>query len=125
MAQEAKEVMDYKLVIAVRDDLKMSAGKIAVQVAHAAVECVLETKRLKPRWFMEWKRSNSKKVVVKVKDEEALVDLKKRAEEQGLIAILITDAGLTEVPPGTKTAIGIGPAPSSYVDKLTGSLPLL
>ncbi|RLF37713.1 MAG: peptidyl-tRNA hydrolase, partial [Thermoplasmata archaeon] len=28
-------------------------------------------------------------------------------------------------PPGTRTVIGIGPAPSSFIDKLTGSLPLL
>ena len=117
--------IDYKMVIVVREDIDMSAGKIAVQVAHAAVECVLETKRVKPRWFRKWKEGNSKKVVVKVKDEDALIDLKKKAEEMGIVASLIADAGLTEVPPGTITVLGIGPAPSSYIDKLTGCLPLL
>ena len=113
------------MVIAVREDLGMSVGKLAVQVAHAAVECALEAKKKKPSWFKKWKNGNSKKVVVKVKGEEDLIDLKRKAEEMGLVANLISDAGLTEVPPGTRTVIGIGPAPSSFIDKLTGSLPLL
>ncbi|HIP66930.1 MAG TPA: peptidyl-tRNA hydrolase, partial [Candidatus Nanopusillus sp.] len=36
--------MKYKLVVLVRRDLKISCGKLAVQVAHAAVECVLSSK---------------------------------------------------------------------------------
>ncbi|HTY52155.1 MAG TPA: aminoacyl-tRNA hydrolase, partial [Methanomicrobiales archaeon] len=78
----------------------MSCGKISAQAAHAAVgayeRCDRETRE---RWLHE----GQKKVVLKVKDEQALLELKTIAETLGIAAALIEDAGLTEVPPGTTT----------------------
>ncbi|HDO19649.1 MAG TPA: peptidyl-tRNA hydrolase [Thermoplasmatales archaeon] len=116
---------DYKMVIVTREDLKLSPGKLAVQVAHAAVECALETKKTKPKWFKKWKESGSKKVVVRVEGLKEMHDLRDLAERLGMIAIIIKDAGLTEIPPGTETVLGIGPAPSNTIDRVTGSLPLM
>jgi PTH2 family peptidyl-tRNA hydrolase len=48
-----------------------------------------------------------------------------RAEALDIVAVTIEDRGLTEVPPGTVTALGLGPDLSSKLDKVTGSLPLL
>ncbi|MDG6225318.1 MAG: peptidyl-tRNA hydrolase Pth2 [Candidatus Thermoplasmatota archaeon] len=120
-----KEQFQNKLVIAVRSDLKLSPGKLAVQVAHASVSCALETKSKKGRWFKDWYREGQKKVVVKVADKEALFELLAFASELGIIASLIKDAGLTEIDPGTVTCLGIGPAPVVEIDKVTGALPLL
>ncbi len=116
---------DYKMVIVVRDDLKLSSGKLAVQVAHAAVECSFTSKRKKPKWFKMWKEQGAKKVVVRANSLDDLRELKDKAEGLGLVAEIIKDAGLTEVPPGTETVLGIGPGPSNIIDKITGNLPLL
>jgi len=35
------------------------------------------------------------------------------------------DAGHTEIPSGTKTVLGLGPAPNNLIDQVTGDLPLL
>lgn len=119
-----KGEMEYKMVIVIRDDLKMSGGKLAAQVAHAAVTCALESKAKKAKWFSEWYREGQRKVVLKAKDIEQLRSLKDMAAKAGLPFSLVTDAGLTELPPNTTTCLGIGPAPDSALDPITGSLPL-
>jgi peptidyl-tRNA hydrolase, PTH2 family len=115
----------YKLVVAVRRDLEMGKGKIAVQVAHAAVTVAEETRKHHPDWWKEWFHEGQAKVVVKVNSESKLVTLRKSAQELGLASAIIHDSGLTQVEPGTATCVGIGPAPSELVDKITGELPLL
>lgn len=117
--------MKYKMVIAVRDDLKLSCGKIAAQASHAAVSCALEAKKSKTKWFNCWRIEGAKKVVVKVEDLEELMYLERMAKSKKLIACTITDAGLTEVLPNTITCVGIGPAPNEYIDPVTGNLTLL
>ena len=116
---------EYKMVIVIRSDLTLSTGKLAVQVSHAAVACTLLTKKNKPVWFSKWQREGAKKVVVKVETLEDFFPLKEKAEELGIITNLITDAGHTEIPEGTETVLGIGPAPSSLIDQVTGDLFLL
>ena len=116
--------MEYKLVVAVREDLDLSEGKMAVQVAHAATICALEAKRSRRKWFSEWMKEGQRKVVVRAHDLQHLEQLKKKAEKNNLPVALVQDAGLTEVPPGTVTCLGIGPAPDNLVDNVTGSLRL-
>ncbi|MDG6221407.1 MAG: peptidyl-tRNA hydrolase Pth2, partial [Candidatus Thermoplasmatota archaeon] len=98
--------MEYKLVVVMRTDIKISPGKAAAQVAHASVTCALEAKKQNAQWFKEWYREGQRKVVVKVKTMEELYRLKEMARSGGLTTALIADAGLTEVPPGTVTCLG-------------------
>jgi PTH2 family peptidyl-tRNA hydrolase len=115
----------FKLVVAVRRDLEMGKGKIAVQFGHATINSAEDAKRVHPDWWNEWFRSGQCKVAVKVETESDLYKLSEEARELGLPSAIIRDSGLTQLPPGTATCVGIGPAPSELVDKITGELPLL
>lgn len=116
---------EYKMVIVTRNDLDLSPGKLAAQVAHAAVACALSTKKNNSKWFNKWQNEGGKKAVVKVESEKDFYSLKEKAENLKIAANIIEDAGHTEIPVGTKTVLGIGPAPSNIIDQVTGELPLL
>ena len=114
--------MDYKQCLIIRSDLRLTAGKAAVQLAHAAVAAYERSDAAaKRRWFLE----GQKKVALRVPTLADLYELKSIAEAHGLITALVVDAGLTEVPPGTVTALGIGPAKEEELDKVTSDLKLL
>lgn len=117
--------MDYKLVIAVRSDLELSKGKLAVQVAHAAVMAAFDAKAHHRKWFSEWWSEGQKKVVVRGGTLHDLHALRAKARSMGLTTALVEDAGLTELPPGTVTCLGIGPGPNAIVDQVTGGLKLI
>ena len=95
-----------KLVVLVRQDLRLPKGKLAVQVAHAAVECVLKASEddVEP-----WLDEGGTKIVLKVAGRKELFKYKKAADDSGLNNVVIADAGKTTVPPGTITCLGIGP----------------
>ncbi len=116
---------DYKQVLVIRTDLKMSRGKIGVQAAHAAVSAAEEARHHHPSWWQKWFNEGQKKVAVKVTSRERLLEVKEKAVRLGLPCVVIRDRGLTEIKPGTITALGIGPAPDADVDKATSDLPLL
>ncbi|MHC1581138.1 peptidyl-tRNA hydrolase Pth2 [Methanopyrus sp.] len=116
--------MAYKQVIVVRGDLDLSRGKLAAQVAHAAVGALLRARELGAP-VDEWLEEGQKKVVVRCEDERELMERYERARELGLPAFLVRDAGLTELEPGTVTCVGIGPEREERVDRVTGDLPLL
>jgi PTH2 family peptidyl-tRNA hydrolase len=115
----------YKQVIVLRTDIKMSKGKTAAQAGHAAVSTAEYARKNRPEWWNSWIREGQCKITVKVRSEEELLELERKARDAGLPVALIVDRGLTELPPDTTTCLGIGPAPSDKVDVITGSLPLL
>ncbi len=115
----------YKQVLVFRSDLKLSKGKLAAQAGHAAVSAAQEAHKRYRRWWEAWLFEGQRKVAVKVKDEKELLELEEHAKELDLPNSLIVDRGLTEIPPGTVTCLGIGPAPAGKVDRLTVHLPLL
>jgi PTH2 family peptidyl-tRNA hydrolase len=110
-----------KQVIVARADLGMGEGKLAAQVAHAALSAY---EKADADTVSEWKRGGGKKVVLKAADERTLFELKETAERSGLPAAIVRDAGHTQLDPGTVTALAVGPAGDDAVDALTGDLPL-
>jgi peptidyl-tRNA hydrolase, PTH2 family len=111
-----------KLALVVRTDLGMGRGKIAAQVAHAAVTAVLESRDAD---VAAWISQGQPKVVLKVTTGEELLALARQARDDGLLAEVIHDAGRTQVEPGTVTCCAIGPADSDRVDRVTAGLSLL
>ncbi|HDR72780.1 MAG TPA: peptidyl-tRNA hydrolase [Methanoculleus sp.] len=112
----------WKQCLIIRNDIKMSCGKKCAQIAHAAVgACEKADRTLKKQWLAE----GQKKVVLKVTSARELYELKVIAEQAGIAASLISDAGLTEIPPGTVTALGLGPAKTEDLDRICGGLSLL
>ncbi len=115
---------NIKQVIVVRTDLDMGKGKIAAQVGHACVLGAEHVRKSNPEWFTEW-WNGQEKVVVKVSSLKELESVKQGAIELGLPWSEVTDAGHTQIAPGTITCISLGPAPEDRVDKITGELSLL
>lgn len=110
-----------KQAIVVRADVGMGTGKVAAQAAHASLGAF---ERAGPDAQRQWKRGGQKKIVLKASGKEELYRLQEEAKFHGLPTHLVTDAGLTQVEPGTPTALGIGPAPEADVDAVTGDLSL-
>jgi len=115
----------YKQVIVMRTDLKMSRGKIAAQAGHAAVSAAEEARKNFSDWWKAWIEEGQCKIAVRTKSEQELLELQGKAKELKLPSALVIDRGLTELPPDTITCLGIGPAPSSQIDEITGKLHLL
>ena len=116
---------EYKMAIITRKDLKLSKGKLAVQVAHAAVECALLTKKSNSKWFKKWSNEGAKKAILKTDKLADFYLLKGIADDLKISSVIISDAGHTEIPAGTITVLGIGPGPNNLIDKITGDLSLL
>jgi PTH2 family peptidyl-tRNA hydrolase len=115
--------METKLTLVVRADLGMGRGKIAAQVAHAAVAAALAN--LGSGDFRAWLGDGQPKVVLRATSEEHLDAIAAKAAAEGLPVQVIHDAGRTQVAEGTPTCCAIGPAAGSRIDVVTGELALL
>ena len=111
-----------KQVIVVDRSLGLPAGKLAAQVAHAAVLGFL---RAEPALQRGWLEVGMPKIVLACENAEALDALAQAASRAGLATGLVRDAGRTVVSAGTATCVGIGPDEAARIDAVTGSLRLL
>ena len=116
---------EYKQVILIRTDLKMGTGKKCAQASHASVSASDLVRVQDKSTWKNWKNSGQKKVVLKINSLEQLNELKAKFLSKRIPFFIVNDAGLTQLTPGTITAVGIGPALSKEIDKITGDLKLL
>ena len=103
----------------------MTAGKKCAQACHASVSAADLVRENDKKVWKAWKNSAQKKVVLKVNNMEQLGSIYDHLQKQKIPCYLVTDAGLTQLAPGTTTALGIGPFNSAEIDKITGDLKLL
>jgi peptidyl-tRNA hydrolase, PTH2 family len=111
-----------KQVIVVNEALRLPCGKLAAQVAHAAIGAFLRAGRDDQ---VQWLSSGMAKVVLACESDAALQILHDQASAAGLPVFLVADAGRTVIPSGTITCLGIGPAPERLIGPVTGALKLL
>ncbi len=116
---------NYKQAIVMRADLGMGKGKLVAQGSHASVDAFEKAMHSNPDWTDKWREGGMMKITVKVHSEAELVEAFAAAKRAKLPCSLIMDAGHTQVEPGSKTAVAIGPAPENEIDKITGKLKLL
>ena len=120
---------DLKMVFLVRQDLKMGAGKIAAQVAHAAIglyDDILEGENIyQKKALNNWFNCGQKKVVLKVSDLNTMLEVVKKCKKDKLQYCLISDAGHTQIPQGSVTVLGIGPDISEKINNITGTFKLM
>lgn len=137
-----------KQVLVFNRSLNMPSGKLAAQLSHASLGCVLQLFEKTPcalwqqnqqeftigiKYFANFEKESAEyhwineeftKIVCYVKSEEALLKLYKNAQAAGLNSVLIKDAGHTFFDKPTYTCVGIGPAFSSELLPVTGKLQL-
>ncbi len=117
-------MVELKQILILRKDLKMSKGKAAAQASHAAVSAAIKIMRQNPTLFNQWWNGGQMKVVLAVDSEAQLEEIEARIRRQGVFVSKINDAGRTQLPPGTTTAIGVGPHNQLEVEKITSTLKL-
>lgn len=111
-----------KQVIVVDAGLGLPPGKLASQVAHAAVGALLRTGR---EAQIAWFEAGMPKIVLSCASGAQLIELAAAAEAADMPVLVVRDAGRTVVEAGTATCVGIGPAPAAKIDPITGGLSLL
>ncbi|TNV75606.1 hypothetical protein FGO68_gene14250 [Halteria grandinella] len=124
---------EIKMVLVVREDLKMGKGKIGAQCGHATLGSFRAVERLakesefwkKVLQAYSWDMGMHKKICLKVNSEAELLDLQKKAKELKVPQYVVADAGLTQIKEGSLTVCGLGPAPSKMLAELTSHLKLL
>ncbi|EME88946.1 uncharacterized protein MYCFIDRAFT_101825, partial [Pseudocercospora fijiensis CIRAD86] len=126
-ASFARTTEECKLVLLVRSDLGMTKGKIAAQCGHATLACYKTFSQADPNHplLKQWESLGQAKVALKVDSEDEMLMLHAQAVSLGLCAKVIHDAGRTQIASGSATVLGIGPAPKSKIDQVTGHLKLL
>ena len=114
-----------KMVFVVNHELKMGKGKIAAQVAHAAVKATLACGERDPALLDAWFKTGQKKICVKGDSAQYLHQLSTDAKKNGILSNKIHDAGHTQIPAGSFTVLALGPCRDEDVDIITGDLKLL
>jgi PTH2 family peptidyl-tRNA hydrolase len=115
----------YKMVLCVNQDLGMGKGKIAAQCCHAAVACYQIAKQQCPRALAAWERTGCAKIALKCPTQEMLEEIAVMALSKDIPVYLVEDAGRTQIAAGSRTVLGLGPAPVSAFQGVSDHLKLM
>ena len=114
---------EYVMYLIVRSDLKMTKGKIAAQCCHA-VQWLTINNINKPS-FQEYINSCHPKICLKVPSEDIMNSIVSYCYKRRTSYYQVVDVGRTQVPPNTKTVLGVGPVKRSKVPYIIKNLNLV
>jgi len=103
----------------------MGKGKIAEQCCHAAVGCYKRALKHCPSALAAWERTGCAKVAVQCDAQAEMEEILVRAYQMGIPCYLVEDAGRTQIAAGSRTVLGLGPAPVRVFEGLTSHLKLM
>jgi peptidyl-tRNA hydrolase, PTH2 family len=115
----------YKMLLVVNTSLNMGKGKIAAQCGHAAVGAYKRASKLCPNAVRWWERTGCAKIAVKCPSEEELAAVLAAARSKDIPLYLVEDAGRTQIAAGSRTVLGLGPAPVHVFEGVTSHLKLM
>jgi peptidyl-tRNA hydrolase, PTH2 family len=121
---ESKTVDEYRMIFVIDNSLKMKKGKVAAQCAHAAIGLYKHANIFAKSAVKQWEKESYAKITCKGDNEEHLILLQELACSKNICTHLVVDAGRTQIEPGSKTVLAIGPALKSELDAITGDLKL-
>lgn len=106
-------------MICVRTDLGMTKGKAAAQCCHGVLEAYkMSVKKSQVnsslrmnylKYLKAWEDQGQAKITLKIDNEKELFTLQKEAKKVGLVAVVIQDAGRTQIAAGSSTVLVVGP----------------
>lgn len=114
----------YKIVIVLRKDLELPAGKWIAQAVHSTLRIsskFLNQVSLNQEYFNE-REMLPTCIVTYVKNEKELLSLVEKAKQQNISFGLQRDVGFNFLNPDTITCLALGPDKKSKIDKLTKRL---
>lgn len=114
-------VEGMKMVLVVRSDLGMSAGKVAAQCVHGALGAVRVAEPSKVR---AWELGGESTICLRCDNADEMNNLRSRTAEACIPCYIVCDAGRTEVSTGSQTVLAIGPESISRIDEITKYLKL-
>jgi len=115
----------YKMILCVNQELSMGKGKVAAQCCHAAVGCYKRASKQCPAALRAWEVSGCAKIAVKCPTQDELELIAAMAIERDIPLYLVEDAGRTQIAAGSRTVLGLGPAPTYVFEGLTSHLKLM
>jgi len=116
---------EFKQAIILRTDLGMGKGKLVAQGAHASIHAFQRAVEKNKEFAYAWEEEGCRKIVLRAGGEKELMVIYEKAKQNGLPVTYIRDAGETQIPAGTLTAVGIGPWKAGEIDEITRDLKLL
>jgi PTH2 family peptidyl-tRNA hydrolase len=105
------KISQQMIGVVLRKDIHMGKGKFCVQTAHAIVSLISEK-------GIKWDFQSKPIEIWTVNSEEDLLGINRQIQKLKINCSLIRDAGKTQLDPGTKTAVGIGPINEAIFEKV-------